>query len=274
MIDKILTNEINFPDNDCALLLSGGVDSISVGFGAHRLGKEITAYSFCLDTHTSYDYLKAKEVCEIMGWNFVGVEIPTANLVDDWYRLMKFGCEKKTHYECLYPFLYVYPEIKEKYVLTGLGADGYYGNSNWGQRKPWQLKESKENFDAYRDFYFTPEQQGHSKDREMAEEHNKILITPYRAEPVKDYFYQFDYFQLNNPKQKNHIREAFAKEFGLVGKIKNHQPLQGKVSKVSELFETLLENKEINFKRKSRVMDICRDWWKLNKVENTLKEFL
>ena len=76
--------------------MSGGVDSISVGFGAHRLGKEITAYSFCLDTHTSYDYLKAKEVCEIMGWNFVGVEIPTANLVDDWYRLVRFGCVKKT----------------------------------------------------------------------------------------------------------------------------------------------------------------------------------
>ncbi len=260
MIDKILTGQIQIPENECAILLSGGVDSISVGFGAHRLGKKITSYSFCLDTYVSYDYLKAEEVSKIMGWDFVGIKIPTKNLEQDWFRLVKFGCVKKTHYECLYPFLYVYPEIKEKIVLSGLGADGYYGNSNWGQRKPWKLKESKENFDDYRDFYFTPQQQGHSKDRELAEEHNKTLITPYRTEQVKDYFYQFDYFQLNKPKQKNHIRESFDKEFRLVGKIRNHQPLQGKVSQVTKLFKTLLENKEINFNRRSDMKWVCWDW--------------
>ena len=83
MIDKILTNQINFQDKECALLLSGGVDSISTGFMAHRLGKKITAYSFCLDTNVSYDYLKAEEVSNKMDWSFVGVKIPTANLVDD-----------------------------------------------------------------------------------------------------------------------------------------------------------------------------------------------
>jgi asparagine synthetase B (glutamine-hydrolysing) len=258
MIDKILTNQINFQDKECALLLSGGVDSISTGFMAHRLGKKITAYSFCLDTNVSYDYLKAEEVSNKMDWSFVGVKIPTANLVDDWYRLVEFGCKKKTHYECLYPFLYVYPEIKEKYVLSGLGADGYYGNQNWGQRK-WKIKESKENFDAYRDFYFTPEQQGHTKDKELAAVYKKILITPYITKPVKEYFYQFDWAQLNKPKQKNDVREGF-KEFELIGKVKNHQHLQGKVSGITELFETLLNNRDINYLRRGRMLDVCHDW--------------
>ena len=91
-------------------------------------------------------------------------------------------------------------------------------------------------------------------------EHNKTLITPYKTEQVKDYFYQFDYFQLNKPKQKNHIRESFDKEFSLVGRIRNHQPLQGKVSLVSKLFQTLLENKEINFNRRSDIKWVCWDW--------------
>ena len=39
MIDKLFMNEIDVPDDDCAVLLSGGVDSISVGFAAERLGK-------------------------------------------------------------------------------------------------------------------------------------------------------------------------------------------------------------------------------------------
>ena len=65
MIDKLLMNEIDVPDDDCAVLLSGGVDSISVGFAAERLGKKVHAYSFCLDTHPSYDFQKAKEIAEI-----------------------------------------------------------------------------------------------------------------------------------------------------------------------------------------------------------------
>ena len=58
-IDTILTNEINFPDNDCALLLSGGVDSISVGFG---IGRNIQTHNMRAKIYTwkltclTYDY--------------------------------------------------------------------------------------------------------------------------------------------------------------------------------------------------------------------------
>ena len=56
MISNLLQNyvEVNAPDSKVALLLSGGVDSISVGFAAQRLGKKIHAYSFRLDTHTNH----------------------------------------------------------------------------------------------------------------------------------------------------------------------------------------------------------------------------
>ena len=62
MIDKLLTQEINKQvwGNDVAVLLSGGVDSISVAFAAMNARKKITAYSFHLDTEVSYDFLKAK----------------------------------------------------------------------------------------------------------------------------------------------------------------------------------------------------------------------
>ena len=112
MIAELLMNEINVPDDECAVLLSGGVDSISVGFAAERLGKKVHAYSFCLDTHPSYDFQTAKEIAEIFNWPFTGIEVPTKNLVNDWHRLVQLDCKKKTHFECVYPFLYVYPEIK------------------------------------------------------------------------------------------------------------------------------------------------------------------
>ena len=65
MIDKLLVENIKqtVPDDNVAVLLSGGVDSISVALAAERLGKKITAYSFCLDNEPSYDYNKAiKEI--------------------------------------------------------------------------------------------------------------------------------------------------------------------------------------------------------------------
>ena len=95
LIDKLLEGEINKSSlsSECAVLLSGGVDSISVAFAAQRLGKTIHAYSFCLDKNESYDYKKAKEIAEIFGWKFTGVKVPTNNLVQDFHRLVKLDCK-------------------------------------------------------------------------------------------------------------------------------------------------------------------------------------
>ena len=80
------------------------------------------------------------------------------------------GCSKKTHFECVFPFLYMYPEIKEKHVLTGWGADGYIGVSRKAQMrysKPQKLWNYHEwcmranakfvTWNQFRDVYFKPE---------------------------------------------------------------------------------------------------------------------
>ena len=82
MIKQLLENHIskNIPsDESVALLLSGGVDSLCVATAAHDLGYKVVAYSFHLEDDVSYDYEKAKEVSEIMGWEFNGVIVPTSN---------------------------------------------------------------------------------------------------------------------------------------------------------------------------------------------------
>ena len=63
--------------------------------------------------------MKPEEIrFEICKWKFTGIKVPTDNLVEDFHRLVKLDCRKKTHFECVYPFLYVYPEIKETEVLS------------------------------------------------------------------------------------------------------------------------------------------------------------
>ena len=155
MIKSLLTDHIkdNVPDNSAAILLSGGIDSLSCAIAAHNIGKIVNSYSFFVN-EPSYDYFKSKEVSEIMGWNFTGVSVPTNDLENDWFRLRALGAKKKTHYECMWPFLYVYPKIKETYVLTGWGADGYHGVS---KKAVMHYKHPKEKFDQFRDDYFLPE---------------------------------------------------------------------------------------------------------------------
>ena len=72
MIDKIIEKVIDreVPDNEIAVLLSGGVDSLSVACAAHRLGKKVSAYTFNLDGDPSYDAKKAEEASNKFGWNF------------------------------------------------------------------------------------------------------------------------------------------------------------------------------------------------------------
>jgi len=260
-IDELLIDQIKQQtlDKDVAVLLSGGVDSLSVAFAAKRLGLNITAYTFHLKGQSSYDADKAVEVSKQFGWNYQVVEVPTDNLEQDFFTLAKeIKCVKKTHFECCYPFIHLYPHIKEREVLSGWAADGYYGISkkailHYGPDKP------KSKFDEFRNIYFDKKNQaGYIWHNRVAEMNNKKFITPYLTENVKQYFYNMTWLQLNKPTQKHHVRTAFKKEFMNTG-VKKHINLQ-LGSGVDKLFETLLNNKKINTNNRKRVMDICRDW--------------
>ena len=142
-------------DTEVAVLLSGGVDSLSVAFGAARGGKKITAYSFRLDIKDNYDNKKAQQAAKEFGWHHEECIVDTRRLKADFMRLMyDYKCRKKTHFECVFPFMYVYPRIVERAVLTGWGADGYYGVS---KKAHIHYKEPKEKFDEFRDDYFKKE---------------------------------------------------------------------------------------------------------------------
>ncbi len=260
MIDQILTQEIQDQtiDDEVAVLLSGGVDSLSTAFAANRLGKKITAYTFHLEGQPTYDSQKAVEVAEKFNWNYKVVVVPTDKIEDDFFRLAKeILCKKKTHFECCFPFLYVYPEIKEKAVISGWAADGYYGISKKAILH-YTKGKTKQKFDEFRDNYFDYyNQAGYLWHERIARNNDKQLITPYLSFRVKDYFYNKDWYELNEPFQKHNVVNSFDefKKF----KFKKHINLQLGAG-IDKLFETLLDNRKVNFKNRKRVMDICRDW--------------
>lgn len=272
MIDSILVNQVNVMshENRVAVLLSGGVDSVSVAFAAHRLGKKITAYTFHLDGQPSYDSQKAVDIAKKMGWDYRVVVVPTDNIEQDFIRLAKeVQCEKKTHFECCFPFLYVYPQIKEYEVLSGWAADGYYGVS---KKANIHYKHTKEKFDEFRKDYFGANSRaGYLWHKRIAEELNKKrFIAPYLEANVAEFFMSKDWYELNQPYQKHHVVEAFP-EFKQVGGVKKHINLQ-LGSGIDKLFEKeVLDNMKLNFNSRKRVMDVCRDW--SNTSDSNIEEF-
>ena len=286
MIKELLETQIReqIPTEKCAVLLSGGVDSLSVALAAHNVGKKVVAYSFHLEGNESYDFKTDRKFSDQMGWTFKPTIVPTDNLFDDWLTLVELECKKKTHFECVFPFLYVYPYITEDFVLTGWGADGYFGVSKKAQMRYGSEEGNKKyhdyfektphnikTFDEARDIYFLPENSAGLKwHNKLVEMYNKKHITPYLHPTVKDYFYGFNWEELNKPEQKHHIRTAFP-ELKSFGKIRKHTNLHLGAG-VDKLFESLLNNSEINFNSRKRMMDVTRDWYEGYKFHLHYKE--
>ena len=68
---------------------------------------------------------------------------------------------------------------------------------------------------------------------------------------------------IHQPYQKHHVRTAF----NLDKDVKKHLNLQLD-SKINVLFERLLNNDKINYKGRTRVMDMVRDWPKQSAPAN------
>ena len=165
-------------------------------------------------------------------------------------------------------------EIKEKYVVTGWGADGYFGVSKKAMMRYSSLKKARNyvkyckehnqkrlNFNQFREAYFsegnTAGLDWHTK---VAVEHNKKHVTPYLDEKVRDYLMSKTYRKLNTPIQKSIVRRDFT-EFKKFGRIETHINLH-LAAGIDKLFETLLNNPDINFNDRTRMMDVSRDWYK------------
>lgn len=258
-ICNILESHIkeNVPDSEVALLLSGGVDSLAIGFDAEKIGKKVHAYTFRLNTRDSADSRASKNACKIMNWSLTIIDVPTHNLERDVINLARnYGCVKKTQFETTYPLLYTIPAIKEKYILSGLGTDQHYGLS---KKACIHYKNDKAAFDNFRyDYFFNnPNPAGLLHLKQLCEENNKVIITPYFDKSYYDYFIRYDWQQINKPREKYPVLLAYKEYFKKIPPRRhaNYQLVAG----IDLLFAKLLDNSFMNYKKRKRVMDMCRD---------------
>ncbi len=253
------------PDETVALLLSGGVDSLSLGFAAEAAGKKVHAYTFKMLHVLNEDAVSAALAAAALGWEHTVVDVDPLGIEGDFLDLARvYRGESKARFECAWPILHLAPRIAEKFVLSGIAADGHFGLS---KRAMIHCRRPKKKFDAYREEYFTaPNPAGQKHERAILLAHGKNRVAPYLTAAVRDLFGALSWDEINRPRQKQVTLDAFPEGFAQV-KVRPHANLQ-LVAGIPAIFETLLLNPRLNFKGRTRVLDLCRDWHEKTKGQN------
>lgn len=218
--------------------LSGGVDSHCALFAALEAGCKPTVYSVHMKGVDSRDWRTAQHTAEVFNVPLVEIELPNdmKTLMSDMKWLAEFGCRSKTEYECFWPMKYLVPELQNKVVFTGHGADSLYCSS----RKANQHFKGRE--DEFRDMAFS--------NPRAFQQHLLTKITGQRGitycpifycNEVKSIFKGVPKEQLNNPIQKALSRFAFEEYFEQT-RVYVHQNMQLGDSGIASHFEALLES--------------------------------
>lgn len=244
-------------EENVALFLSGGVGSAALLFALLELGKGVTAYTFTLDNHVSSDFSRARRTAELFRINFIPIFLPRDldQLKADMREIACSGvARKKTDFECGWPMLYAYRAVREKALVVGMGDDCHFCLSKRG------LLHYAHNgkIDEFRKKLY--ENLGYAQrplHELFASRYNLNLSLPYLSPAMKRIFIGTTWEEVNKPKQKQPILDAFPEGFRKV-KPYPHSNLQLGDSGIAKHCAKLLET-DWNWRRAKSVVSIYND---------------
>ncbi len=243
---------------DVAVALSSGIDSTAVVFALLELKKHVRAYTFHVEGVESQDLIHARANAKTFGVELIECEIPMWVSIHNVLRLIRhYKLKKKTDIECVYPFLYLLPKVKEVLMLTGGAADGHFCISKKGMI---HYRHTLEKMNEFRDNLFSDPDysQRVTLDKIGRLEHLVKVYAPFGCDSVRKFFRDKTWEDINRPKQKQTLTDMFPEQFKKIKRF-NHTNLQCGDSMIREVFESLLGDVIINTKKRTRMMDLYRD---------------
>ena len=116
---------------DVGVLLSGGIDSLSVTLALQKLGKTIHAYTYHIEGYPSQDLAKAEATAKHFNWPLTVITVPVAGVADDFVRLaVQHRCPKENALRGAVPDPAHLPgDRRNPRSFTGWNANDPYGNT-------------------------------------------------------------------------------------------------------------------------------------------------
>lgn len=265
MIRKLINNYINKEislDDEIALLFSGGMDSLSILLSCLDVGIKPTLYTFYLDNYVSEDILSSRRIADLFDLKLEEIIIDTARidlLADVRYIIKTFNTSKKTAIQCIHPFLYVIPRIKEECVLSGLCADELYGT-------PRSMAKYHKDIDFFKKIREDKNKDLYSSSykyiKDLMCKNNKIFLAPFKTDKdIVSYMLSLNYKELHSPKQKNIVYEDYKDYIERYKLYRRNNNLQC-CSKIREWHDILLTNKEVNTNNFKSVVGVYNSIYK------------
>lgn len=242
---------------DVAVFLSGGMDSTCCLLSCIDLGLNITAYSFYLEGHISQDICASREITKKLGIKLNEVIVPYSSykLQEDVFKIIKeYKTAKKTAVQCIHPFIYIMPTVKEKDIISGLYADDLYGTSRKGNIIG---RRSKKEFDEYRRKQLAQKDYSCVYIKECARKYGKNLITPFVGGFTEEYLMSLDWKEMNGKRPKMIAVKAFEDYYMKNAWYRKNSNLQ--VNSGIREYHDLLLNTPMNKRKNKSVTGIYND---------------
>lgn len=237
------------------LMLSGGIDSSSILYSLIELGKTVHCYTFYLENYESNDLKSARRLSKKHNLDLTEIEIPRNTIKDNLIFLSKIGCTRKTQFETKIHYCYLFPNVKEKILLSGLEADNLQGTVRsmilQSSKDPIKFKELRKKAYDYAINTNLP------IDYYLANKNGIKLFYPFVEKEIYEFYLQFDWQYLNKPYEKWILLNAFNDYFQEDG-YRRHCDMQQN-SMMKDYCKTLITDKEINPNNRKRINEAYKD---------------
>lgn len=269
LLEEVILKQCEGKKN-IAVALSGGIDSAHILFALLSLGKSVRTYSLHREGIISTDYRLSEKNSEILKVNFTEVILPNKLDISRLVHIMKdHTLKNKAAVECTYTMDFVWEAMQKDGIdcaFSGVGMDNFFGTTKKASihfSKTLELNQQfrKMSFDHFD--YDTTGVWGMGKQptvwTELAGERGIKLCSPAYDKKLYDYFYNQTFGYLNSPKQKNPCWCSY-NEYVLKCSLGKHSDLQCGDTQIRELFEPLLNNRELNPNKKTSMLSFWKDW--------------
>lgn len=237
-----------------ALALSGGKDSHTILFAMLELGVTPVAYSLHVEGNISTDFKVARDTCNKLGVEFNEVIIPKKIDINILTRLIvEYDRVNKVDVEVYYPILYLLDAVKERMLLVGITAGVMVPLSKKAcihfKNNPTKLNEWRE-----KDWKNVTR-----KDFLDLNSFSDIIVRdPFYNRTILDWFKLQPWDSLHKPNQKQVLIDMFPEMFAKIYTTKQ-MSMQVGDSGIREIYEPLLLDKELNYKNRTRMIDLYKD---------------